>query len=97
MLGIASAPGSERRLRTLSAMTGDTNEQSVDGRPLAGFPVHGMDDPTALANPQRIGAELTDEPTLERVGGGFIDLRDARSVQYPAARAETHRERERGE
>lgn len=78
-------------------MTGDTNEQSVDGRPFAGFPVHGMDDAAVLADPQRIGAEIADEPALERVGGGFIDLRDSRSVQYPAARAETHRERERDE
>ena len=69
-------------------MTGDANEQSVDGRPFAGFPVQGMDDPAALADPRRIGAEIADEPALERVGGGFIDLRDARSVQYPAARAE---------
>lgn len=78
-------------------MTGDPNEQPVDGRPFTGFPVHGMDDPASLADPQRIGAEIADEPALERVGGGFIDLRDARSVQYPAARAEARRERERDE
>lgn len=78
-------------------MTGDPNEQPVDGSPFTGFLVHGMDDPATLADPQRIGTEIADEPALERVGGGFIDLRDARSVQYPAARAEARRERERDE
>lgn len=76
-------------------MPRDPNEQPVDGRAFAGFLVHGMNDSATLADPQRICAELADEPALERVGGGFIDLRDARSVQYPAARAEAHRERKR--